>query len=57
MRLTVQVVIESDGGAREVVEEVGRLARGALRVEALGLTLAAAKALLQGLQQALVTHQ
>ena len=57
MRLTVQVVIESDVGEREVVEEVVTLARGALRVEELGLTIAEAKAMLQGVQQALVTHQ
>jgi len=57
MRLTVQVVIESDVGEPEVVEEVVTLTRGALRVEELGLTIAEAKTMLQGVQQALVTYQ
>ena len=57
MRVRVQVVIESDHGNREVIEEVTRLERGALQLETLGLTLAEAKALLQGVQRTVVTQQ
>jgi hypothetical protein len=40
-----------------VVREVAKLERGSLRPEGLGLSLSEAKALLQELQQAMVTHQ
>jgi hypothetical protein len=57
MRLKVQVVIESESGEAEVVQEVAKLERHALRPESLGLTLSEAKALLQEVQHAMVTHQ
>jgi hypothetical protein len=57
MRLKVQVVIESESGKAEMVQEVAKLERHALRPETLGLTLSEAKALLQEIQTAMVTHQ
>ncbi len=57
MRMRVQVVIESDSGEREVIEEVARLERAGLRPEEVGLTLAEAKSLLEGVQKTMVTHQ
>ncbi len=57
MRLTVQLVIENDAGEREDVAEIVTLTRGALCPEQLGLTLAEAKPMLEGVQQALVTQQ
>src|SRR5690348_16672264 len=57
MRLKVQVIIESDSGETEAVQQVAALERGSLRPESLGLTLSEAKALLQEVQQAMVTHQ
>jgi hypothetical protein len=55
MKLKVQVIIESDSGETEAVREA-ELERGALRPEALGLSLSEAKALLQELQEAMVTQ-
>lgn len=57
MKVRIQVVIEAENGAPERVEEIARLERGALRAEELGLTLAEAKALLHGVQQAVVIEQ
>ena len=57
MRLKVQVIIESESGEAEMVQEVAKLERHGLRPETLGLTLSEAKALLQEVQQAMVTHQ
>ncbi len=57
MKVRIQVVIESENGEPEKVEEIARLERGALRQEELGLTLAEAKALLHNMQQAMVTEQ
>src|SRR5438270_12930598 len=57
MRLKVQVIIESESGEAEVVQDVAKLERHALRPESLGLTLSEAKALLQEVQNAMVTHQ
>ena len=57
MRLKVQVIIESESGEAEMVQEVAKLDRQSLRPETLGLTLSEAKALLQEVQQAMVTHQ
>jgi hypothetical protein len=58
MRLKVQVIIESESGEAEVVQEVAKLERHSLlRPEDLGLTLSEAKALLQEVQKAMVTHQ
>jgi hypothetical protein len=57
MKVRIQVVIEAENGAPEKVQEIARLERGALRAEELGLTLAEAKALLHGMQQAVVIEQ
>ena len=57
MKLKVQLIIESDSGETEVVQEVGKLERHSLRPENLGLTLSEAKELLQEVQKAMVTHQ
>jgi hypothetical protein len=57
MRLKVQVIIESESGEAEVVQEVAKLERHSLRPESLGLTLSEAKALLQEVQHAMVKHQ
>jgi len=57
MKIKVQVVIESESGSQEAVEEVACLERDALRAAELGLTLAEAKSLLRGLQQTIVTQQ
>ena len=57
MRLKVQVIIESESGETEAVQEVTTLERHTLRPESLGLTLSEAKALLQEVQHAMVTHQ
>lgn len=57
MKMRIQVVIESDGGNPEGVQEIAALERGALRPESLGLTLAEVKHLLQGIQQSMVTQQ
>src|SRR5262245_57627773 len=55
--LKVQVVIESDDGHTEAVQDVVALDRGPLRPEELGLTLAEAKDILLGVQRAMVTSQ
>ncbi len=55
MKIRIQLVIESDGG--ECVQEVARIDRGELKPEALGLTLAEAKEVLQGVQHSLVEQQ
>jgi hypothetical protein len=47
MNIRVQVIIESDNGTLEVVQDVAHLQREELRPETLGLTLAEAKELLQ----------
>ena len=57
MKLKVQVIIESESGEAETVQEIAKLDRQSLRPETLGLTLSEAKALLQEVQQAMVTHQ
>ena len=57
MKVRIQVVIEAEDGESEKVEEIVRLERGTLRQEELGLTLAEAKVLLHGMQQAIVTEQ
>jgi hypothetical protein len=57
MKFRVQLVMQGDNGRPEVIQEIGELQRGTLRAEELGLTLAEAKELLRGLQQALVTGQ
>jgi hypothetical protein len=57
IKLRVQLIIESDSGETEVVQEVSKLERGSLRPEDLGLTLSEAKELLQEVQKAMITHQ
>ena len=57
MKLKLQLIIESDSGETEMVREVTKLERYALRPETLGLTLSEAKELLQEVQRAMVTHQ
>ena len=49
MKVTVQVIIESDTGQR-LVEEVSSLVRNTLSAETMGLSLAEAKEILQNLQ-------
>ena len=57
MKLKLQLIIESDSGETEVVQELAKLERHSLRPENLGLTLSEAKELLQEVQRAMVTHQ
>jgi hypothetical protein len=57
MKFRVQLVIESNDNRPGVVEEIGVFERGQLQAENLGLTLAEARELLRGLQQAVVTAQ
>lgn len=57
MKVKVQIVIESDGGTTEAVENVVNLERGSLRPEDLGLTLAEAKTLLEGVQRTMAERQ
>lgn len=57
MRVRIQVIIDVDESGHEVLHEVATLARGTLQPDSLGLTLAEAKAMLQGVQQAVVTRQ
>jgi hypothetical protein len=57
MKVRIQVIVESDHGETECIEEVAQFERGELRPEALGMTLAEAKALLQSVQQTMVTEQ
>jgi hypothetical protein len=57
MKIKIQVIIEAEGGNPEIVQEIGQLERAALRVEEFGLTLAEAKAFLQGVQKTMVEQQ
>ncbi len=57
MHVRVQVIIESDRGTTELVQDIAHLARGELQPDTLGLTLSEAKALLAGVQRAMVTQQ
>jgi hypothetical protein len=57
MKIRIQVIVESDQGETECIEDVAQFERGELRPEALGMTLAEAKALLQSVQQTMVTEQ
>src|SRR5262245_25253015 len=57
MRIRVQVIVESDDGVGEMVQDIARLVRGQLRPEELGLTLTEAKGLLEGLQRTVVEQQ
>jgi hypothetical protein len=57
MRVRIQVVVESETGDTPVVQEVATLERGPLQPEGLGLTLAEAKDLLRGVQEAMAAGQ
>ena len=57
MRVRIQVIVESEAGDPPVVQEVAALERGPLQAEGLGLTLAEAKGLLRGVQEAMVAQQ
>src|SRR4051794_3106486 len=57
MRVRIQVIVESEAGAPPVVQEGATLERGPLQAEGLGLTLAEAKGLLRGVQEAMVARQ
>jgi hypothetical protein len=57
MRIRVQVIVESDDGVGEMVQDIALLERGQLRPEELGLTLTEAKGLLEGLQRTVVEQQ
>ena len=54
MKVKVQVVIESDCGETEIIQEIAQLQPDTLHPETLGLTLAEAKTVLQNMQQKLV---
>jgi hypothetical protein len=57
MKIRVQVIVESDNGIGEIVQEIAQFERGQLRPEQLGLTLMEAKGLLEGLQRTVVEQQ
>jgi len=57
MKVKIQVVIESEDGRVQDVEEVACLKRGTLTAEELGLNLAEAKQILHSVQQSLTTQQ
>jgi hypothetical protein len=51
MKVRVQVIVESNHGETQCVEDVAQFERGALQPVAVGLTFAAAEALLQCIQR------
>jgi hypothetical protein len=51
MQITVQITVKSEQGEPEVIQEVARLERGPLQPDTLGLSPAAARAILAGLDQ------
>ena len=57
MKIKIQVIIESDDGRVQDVEEVACLKRGTLTPEELGLNLAEAKEILQGVQRSMTAQQ
>lgn len=57
IRVKVQVVIESDCGETQVIQELAQLQRDTLHPETLGLTLASAKTVLQNVQRKIVEQQ
>jgi hypothetical protein len=57
MKIKVQVIVESDDGTGEIVQEIAQLERGQMRPEEVGLTLAEAKGLLESLQRTVVEQQ
>jgi hypothetical protein len=46
VKVKIQIVVESDNGDSQVVQEIMQIERGALQPENLGLKLAEAKTLL-----------
>ena len=57
MKVKIQVIIESDDGCVQDVEEVACLKRGTLTPEELGLNLAEAKEILQNVQRSMAEQQ
>jgi hypothetical protein len=57
MKVKLQMVIESEDGRVQEVEEVACLKRATLSAEELGLTLAEAKQILQQVQHSMVDFQ
>lgn len=57
MKVKIQVVLESDNGENQIVQEVTQIERGILQPENLGLSLAEAKTLLQRVQRTFVEKQ
>lgn len=57
MKITVQLVMESDGAEPVVIEDLMRVTRAQLSPETLGLHLAEAKELLRRVQETMVTEQ
>jgi hypothetical protein len=57
MRVRIQVVIETDDGQVQDVQDVFELHRGELKPERLGLTLEEAKGTLEGIQRVLAARQ
>ena len=57
MKVKIQVVIESDDGLVEDVQQVACLRRGTLTPEELGMNLAEAKQIVHGVQQTMVSSQ
>ena len=51
MKLKLLLILESNSGETEVVQEVTKLERHSLRPETLGLTLSEAKELLREVQE------
>ena len=57
MKIKLQIVMESEDGSEQVIQEVTEIERGSLQPENLGLSLTEAKTLLQQVQQTLVEQQ
>jgi hypothetical protein len=57
VKVKIQIVVESDNGDSQVVQEIMQIERGALQPENLGLKLAEAKTLLQNIQHTLAEQQ
>jgi hypothetical protein len=57
MEIKVQITVKSQAGEPEIIQEVVSVKRGPLRPETLGLSLAEARSILAGLEQARVEQQ
>ncbi len=57
MKIKIQIVVSSDHGENQVLQEVQEIERGSLQPENLGLSLTEAKTLLQKVQETLVKQQ